>query len=666
MKCFIVLFVFITFSIYSQNEADLLIKYKVNFEKANSYILENEHKVETSIAYFNNLIKSTRDDYFKNSLKVYKASQERRINVKTALNSLKEVDNYLLKNTNYKQLTAFYNTVLGRIAFENQQNCALSNKIYLENLNLLNEINNPFNEWNLIFETKTGLINTLLCLQKDEEALEYLKQLETEINPKKQLKEYIYVLSVSGYIHTKFSNYEEGEKYFKKVVVLLEKSKYFIDNYLAACNNLAHIYKVTNNTNEGIKILEKALLKAQKTNDTNGLFLIENNLGFLYVKKERYKDAEKLGLLVLKEANEKEFAIHAANANRLLGTVNYYLGNYKTSEHYIDKSITFFRDFKNLDLLRNALDIKNKLLIKTNQFEKATLVNSEIISLLDSVSLNSNIQNLQKNLVAYETEKKNNEITILKQKDEINLFKLEKQKQYIFILVIGLLLLLLISIIIFKYQKKINTIQNLALRSKLTRSQFNPHYINNAFTSLQATLIENDLDENLINYTSNISRFSRLLLESTFTDEWSLFEEKQMMENYLKTQLYRLENSFDFTLENSIASEDLQHLKIPSALTQTVLENAIEHGGFSKQNNGKIEIKISKTIEQVNISIQNTIFEIPTLSTSNNTTETSRGLDITRQRLELHGKIHHLKTDFNFSKDDKNALVIFKLPLISN
>jgi tetratricopeptide (TPR) repeat protein len=660
---FLLLFVNITFG---QTENDLLTKFHQDFEKYNNYVLQHENDVENSVLYFEHLISKTTDTYLKNALQLYKAKEERRIEPKKALATLDKVKLYLENNKKYEQLLMFYNTIYGRIVFETQQNCKLANTIYIENIKLLQTIKKPYEGWNIIFETKTGIINTLLCLQKDQEALEYLKQLENEINPKTQLKEYLYVLSVSGYIHTKFANYKEGENYFKKVINLLENSKDHLDNYLAACNNLGHIYKVTDNVEAGIEIMEKALSKAKQINDTNSLLLIENNLGFLYIKKERYSEAEKLGLDVVKQANQKQFEIHHANGNRLLGTVYYYLGDYKKSEVYIDQSIAFYRDFKNIELLRQSLDIKNKLLIKTEQFESAEKINSEIISLLDSVSLNSNVQNLQKNLVAYETEKKDNEIIILKQKDEISNFKIEKQKQHITSLFIAILIIGVFSLIIFLYQKKINTIQNLSLRSKLTRSQFNPHYINNAFTSLQATLVENDLDEKLIDYTSNISRFSRLLLESTFKDEWSLFEEKQMMENYLKTQLHRYEGNFKYAFTNTFSDNELRNYKIPSALTQTVLENAIEHGGYQNNENGIIEIMIDKNSNnELIIKIKNNIVGEDLKSTKKAENEPSRGLEITKQRMDLHSKIHKLPTHFDFTKNENVACITFTLPLLN-
>lgn len=665
MKIFLPLLFLFTNFIFAQNEDELIKQFSNELTKANDIVLKNDTEVENSIVFFENKIKTTTNTYVKNCYLLYKAREERRLNVKKANSTLNIVNKFLNTNPNYLQLKSFYNSIQGRILFESQQNCVESNKLYMENIAILKKIEKPFSPWNVTLETKTGIINTLLCLQKDQEALEYLKQLENEINPKTQLKEYIYVLTVSGYIHTKFSNYKEGEKYFLKGISILKTEKDHQDNYLALCNNVAHIYKVTEQTEKGISILENALKKAKDIKDINNELLISNNLGFLYIKKEAYKKAENLGLYVLKQADEKQFGFHIANANRLLGLTYYHLNNYKKAESHIDKAIATYRDFKNPELLRHSLDIKNKLLLATEKFEEASRVNSEIISLLDSVSLNNNIQNLQKNLVAYESEKKDNEITILKQKEKIQTFELEKQKQLATFSIIGLIVLFAVALIVFLYQKKINTIQNLALRSKLTRSQFNPHYINNAFTSLQATLIEHDMEENIINYTSDISRFSRLLLESTFKDEWTLFEEKQMIEHYLKTQQHRYENNFDFLIKNDFSNDELHKYKLPSALTQTVLENAIEHGGYQNNKGGKIEITIQKSNTQFEISIKNNKVgnDLNTVKKANN--EPSRGLEITKQRMELHQKIHKTKTEFRFNKQENEVLVTFVLPLLN-
>lgn len=297
-------------------------------------------------------------------------------------------------------------------------------------------------------------------------------------------------------------------------------------------------------------------------------------------------------------------------------------------------------------------------------YKEANEINTELVQILDSLNQSNNTENLQKTLIAYETEKKDKAILILKQKEEINAIKIERQKQQILFLALGLFIIVAFGTTIVLYQKKLNTIQNLSLRSKLTRSQFNPHYINNAFTSLQAELVAQNYDENIVNYTSNISRFSRLMLESTFNEEWSLSQEIQIIENYLKTQQFRLENNFQYELVSNVSKEQMLQLKIPSVITQIAIENAIEHGNYSKNNIGQIHISIEQKIETILITIKNNIFENLNLNAKNLKSETSRGLEITKQRLILHSKIHKKVSEFNFKKQEGIAIVTFELPII--
>ncbi|MEZ4839052.1 tetratricopeptide repeat protein [Flavobacterium sp.] len=657
---------FLTQLLAAQTEEEWIQQNNTVLKKAEALLLQDNITVEKSIVEINQLIQNQSSVYVQHALMIYRANQEKRLNVKTATATMQKVVAYLNKHTNYVQLRTFYNRTYGRILFEMQKDCKGALTLYEENLALFKTIKQPYAGWNVVMETQTGVINSLLCLERDQEALEYLKQFESEINPETQLKEYVYVLGVSGYIHTKFANYNEGEKYFLKVIALLENRTEHQDNYLASCNNLAHIYKVTEQTDKGIALLEKALKRAKKIKELNNEMLIANNLGFLYVKKEMYQKAQQLGLAVLQTADEKQFGFHTANANRLLATVHYHLGNYQTAEQYIEKAIAYYRNFQNQDLLRQALDVKNKVLIQTQHFEEAAKVNAEIISMLDSISLRSNVQNLQRSLVAYETEKKDQEITILKQKDKIQAFEIEKQKQFLRYSLIGLAVLFTVAFLIVYYQRKINAIQSLALRSKLTRSQFNPHYINNAFTALQATLIEQGMDENLINYTADISRFSRLLLESTFKDEWTLFEEKQMIINYLKTQAHRFNDAFAFHLEDQFTEHELNRYQLPSALTQTVLENAIEHSGFQQDKPGTIEVFFEKNQQkELVIKVINTIVGEDHNGFKKHDNAPSRGLEITKQRLELHRKIHRQPTSFSFDKKDAKVCVTFTLPLLA-
>lgn len=450
--------------------------------------------------------------------------------------------------------------------------------------------------------------------------------------------------------------------YLKQSVKLAEQIKNN-KKHLQAIGGLANYYVAQKNIDSTI-FYSKLMLEKASSDDYKMKVMANNYLGLMSCEKDDYVSAEKYFKNAILNA-EKSNAVSLLSAKGNLAYVYMKQKKYKQAKENVFELIETNKKLKKLHNIGKNYATLHDIYKGENKMDSALYAYDMYYVYRDSV-VDQKHKDLIKELnIAYETEKKEAEITILKQKEKIQSFELEKNKQLLTFSVIGLILLMLTSLIVFFYQKKINTIQNLALRSKLTRSQFNPHYINNAFTSLQATLIEHDLDESLINYTSDISRFSRLLLESTFKDEWTLFEEKQMMEHYLKTQQHRYENNFEFTISNNFSNDELHQYKLPSALTQTVLENAIEHGGYQNNNGGKIEISIQKMSNQFEIIIKNNKIGEEAISSKKVNNEPSRGLEITKQRMELHQKIHKTKTEFKFKMKENEVLVTFVLPLLN-
>ncbi|MBD3724641.1 MAG: histidine kinase, partial [Flavobacteriaceae bacterium] len=326
--------------------------------------------------------------------------------------------------------------------------------------------------------------------------------------------------------------------YLKQSVKLAENIKNN-EKYLQALGGLANYYVAQKNIDSTI-YYSKIMLQKSNPEDYKMKVMANNYLGLMSCEKEDYIAAEKYFKNAIADA-EKSNAVSLLSAKGNLAYVYMKQKKYKQAKINVFELIETNKKLKKLHNVGKNYATLYDIYKGENKIDSTLYAYDMYYVYRDSV-VDQKHKDLIKELnIKYETEKKEAEITILKQKEKIQSFELEKHKQLLTFSVIGLILIMLTSLIVFFYQKKINTIQNLALRSKLTRSQFNPHYINNAFTSLQATLIEHDLDESLINYTSDISRFSRLLLESTFKDEWTLFEEKQMMEHYLKTQQHRYE-----------------------------------------------------------------------------------------------------------------------------
>ncbi len=130
------------------------------------------------------------------------------------------------------------------------------------------------------------------------------------------------------------------------------------------------------------------------------------------------------------------------------------------------------------------------------------------------------------------------------------------------------------------------------LQLKALRSQMNPHFVFNSLASIQYFISRKDLkrsDKYLVKFSKLIRRFFELSKE----DEIPLKQEVELLKNYLEVEKMRFGDKLDFMIEVD-STLDLENETIPTMLLQPIVENAVNHGIFNKDNPGKVEIKFKK------------------------------------------------------------------------
>lgn len=103
------------------------------------------------------------------------------------------------------------------------------------------------------------------------------------------------------------------------------------------------------------------------------------------------------------------------------------------------------------------------------------------------------------------------------------------------------------------------------------QAQVNPHFLFNAFNSI---LAEAENPKAVISLTEGVAEFLRFSLRQT--DELhALGEELDALEHYLRVEKTRFEDRFEYTIA---ASEPARRCRVPGALVQPLVENAIKYG----------------------------------------------------------------------------------------
>ena len=398
------------------------------------------------------------------------------------------------------------------------------------------------NDRQFIAKTTMLLADSNAFLLKKEKALEYITlslEMFKEIGDKKGETRALNSLS---HIEFQYNNFDKALGYIKQASdIQLEMED--MENLAASYNNIGYVLEQGKDYKAAKEYYQKAIHLNKKINRQNSSPL--RNLGYVYLLSNAPEKCEILYLEALKiEEKAGRLSIQKEIYDVLL-EVSIKDKNFENSSSYIEKR-----------------DSVGKLLATLENEEKIKLVENQYI-------LFANEKELQQ-------EKKSN-----------------TKNKIIFTVLIGLLLFLGLFLVQRNRNSKLKFKQEkLRLEQKMLRTQMNPHFIFNALTAIQNTLLDNDP----LKSSTYLSRFAKLVRQNfEFVNKKfiTLEEDLDALKNYIETQQLRFEDKFDYEIKVD-AEIDTSFIKIPPMLLQPFVENAIEHGLKSKKEKGLLQIHVSE------------------------------------------------------------------------
>jgi len=184
---------------------------------------------------------------------------------------------------------------------------------------------------------------------------------------------------------------------------------------------------------------------------------------------------------------------------------------------------------------------------------------------------------------------------------------------------------------------------------KALLNQINPHFIFNALNSIQQFIMNNNTKSSL-DYFSKFGKLMRSSLEHSELKFVSLYDETDVIKNYVDLENLRFKTPILLTFETGTI--DIYNVKIPPMFIQPLVENAILHGLNSKKGERKINIKFEDNDAYIMCLVRDN-----GVGRSENTTAKSRinsGLIITQKRLKSiwTNEAKYLSIKFRDLKDD--------------
>lgn len=498
-------------------------------------------------------------------------------------------------------------------------------------------------------------------------------------------------------IHTKFiyDGIVENIKQTKSgiTIILLNNKLYQIDSF----NQIKSIelssklifktYSIDNNDNlwlgteyDGIwKFDKQSLVKVfpEISSSINNIFIDNNNNKYI---------STNAGIFIVRENQNKYFIEKISYQDGILN--KNIIGTYADNENIYTISDDYFTIIPNLpESNKNYLTPKINLFVNNIAYDKTKInINTSAVSfLLESLDFSSMGDVKFHYILAGVDEEwkvtKNTEINYALTKPGTYIFrcKLENYKgqistnestmqivllpkwyETVVARILGLIILVsvLTGIIQFvlKRRKKTEKAKLLAdmqisdVKLESLRAQMNPHFVFNAMGSIQ-NLIQNDKKALADEYLSRFSRLLRLYLESSKNEDILLKDEIQLITKYLEIEKLRFKNRLDFNIVVRPNDLDTSVTKIPSLLLQPIIENALGHGLFHKENGGLISILIEEKAEKIKITIEDNGIgrkKAAQIKSQKPATHISRGLEMMYDRINLVNKkgLYHVTIEY--------------------
>lgn len=336
-------------------------------------------------------------------------------------------------------------------------------------------------------------------------------------------------------------------------------------------------------------VLSEAVSIAEETSENRRLPFVLYNLASLQYSENSYQDAILNLQISLQMAKDNQQHIIEVRGAYLLALCYQQLDKPREVAEIIDRGMDNARNYGLRQDQIYFLKLLAEIQESEGQLKKSIETLHALRALEDSVMNEARQKTISEMQAKYQSEKKEQEIDILRQEKLIADLKIDRQN---FILIGTIVLLLSASAIGYTYYRS-RTLslaqQRLQVEQQLLRSQMSPHFLFNALSSIHSFIYQGNKHQ-AAEYLSLFSDLTRDVLDYSSLEWISLEKELDTLGKYFQVQQMRYPD-ISYQVSNKVG--DTSNIKFPPMLLQPFVENAYEHG-FRGRDRGNIELKIDQ------------------------------------------------------------------------
>jgi hypothetical protein len=278
-----------------------------------------------------------------------------------------------------------------------------------------------------------------------------------------------------------------------------------------------------------------------------------------------------------------------------------YLKEYDSALYYIDRGEKLYKPFKNKPDYIRGMDLRKKIFIERNEYDKAFAILETKMNVQDSMFSVRNkvkLNELESDFAMDKFDQMKSEMLAAELVQKVE----NKRNALILNIIIAILFLVVISSVLFVTHIRSKNKRDIILATqKLIFIQMNSHFVFNALTAIQSLIYKKQLESAILNLTI-FSNLINKIMEGTQKKYISLQLDIDFIKDFLDMQHLRFGELINY--EINIAKDiDLTNIQVPPMLTYPFIEYAIEERVQKTQSIGKIIINISASGDYTNYEL---------------------------------------------------------------
>ncbi len=421
-----------------------------------------------------------------------------------------------------------------------------------------------------------------------------------------------------GTTYSKMKEYERARTFMERSLEL-ERSLGRTSKQANCLLAMGNTWRSEGDTEQALSLYTASAELYSASDDHYGAGMVEENSGDLFLDTDPGK-----ALTHYQQALAHYQALQSdadkAYILQRIGLAQSGLKAFSDAEHSYAEGMDLAKRTGSTELVMDYELSLAELAVKQGRSDVALGHYQRHLALKDSLHTAEGQRELLRLRTVFETEKAEQENTLLKAENELRRLNEERLKaRWIAVAGFAVLLIGLLALVLHNHrqrgrhtraverfnaelQAQRDQVQHMndLLELKILRSQLNPHFIHNCQNSAIAMVKEGRNVEALA-YLQGLSKLMRMVLEHSVSDRITVEEEMAFLRLYLKLESLRIDGlTYTVDADPVLLEEDAE---LPALLVQPFVENALWHGLAGKDGARELTVHLKATAKGIRCTV---------------------------------------------------------------